>query len=141
MSGSYESLLDWFMKNHPTEFYHQEEVIKRMNAILRGVPLQFLPDKETHISLSIVRNPETSRNEFSLNDVGQIFLGALSKAILDSLSGHLEGLLSAGVGDAFIKERIRQVLENPEPLRKCHLCGFNNMSTARYCQSCGRQLP
>jgi hypothetical protein len=65
-------------------------------------------DEIRKFELGVVLNPGTNKLGIAINLKGELFLGALGKAILDSLTAHFEGLLSSGIGEQLIEKKIKE---------------------------------
>jgi hypothetical protein len=141
------NIVEWFQQNYPREYDLQEEVTRRAEDIFRQIPLQRTPGNPVPIRIELVDRPEGGLT-LAMNELGIVYLGALSRAILESLTSQLEGLLSSGIGDSIIRERIREVLRSESGSsphvstsgRRCQNCQADNDLEARFCDQCGRQL-
>jgi len=112
---SHDPLLEWFKQNYPREYHLQDEIASRAEEIFRNVVTQIPEGQTLPILIRVTRRPEAPRLGIVMNGMGMIFVGAMSRAILESLTAQLEGLLSSGIGSSVIKEKVQEVLHSQSP--------------------------
>ena len=130
---------EWYKKNYPHEWHLKEEIEVRTEEILRSMPATMPRDEIRKFELGVVLNPGTNKLGIAINLTGELFLGALGKAIFDSLTAHFEGLLSSGIGEQLIEKKIKEVLtQNTARItagntKTCSICGSENQASAKFC--------
>jgi hypothetical protein len=142
-----QNIVEWFQQNYPREFDMQEEVVRRAGDIFARIPVQPTPGRSAPVRIELVDRPEGGLT-LAMNDLGIVYLGALATAILESLTAELEGLLSSGIGSAFIKERVQEVLRSEgvssphvsTTTKKCPKCQAENDIEAQFCDQCTTKL-
>ena len=144
-----QNIIEWLQQNYPREFDMQEEVFRRAEEIFRRIPVQPIPGAEpTPIRMGLVDRPEGGVT-LAINEMAAVYVGALATAILESLTGHLEGLLSSGIGSEVIRERVQQVLRSEgigssphvsPTIKKCPKCQAENDAESKFCDQCTAKL-
>lgn len=75
--------------------------------------MRFSPDRQVEIPFffSFTNAPDNpSRLTLKSNVFSRIFIGVMSKAILDSLTAEFEGLLSSEIGNKVLDKKVRDVV-------------------------------
>jgi len=120
-----EDFDEWYKKNYPHEWNLKEEI-------------------ETRTELGVVLNPATNKLGIAINLTGELFLGALGKAILDSLTAHFEGFLSSGIGNQLVDKKVKEVLTEHTMsvgiTKTCSNCGSENQVSAKFCDQCANKF-
>lgn len=136
----------WFKANYPHEDYMKEQIVKNLEQIFRTVPERIPDGKIIQIMVGLAHNPVTGKPGVAINPTGAVFLGALGKAVLDSLTAHFESLLSSGIGAELVEEKVKEVLQqhfekiSKQNSKRCKSCGAKNRMFARYCDQCAEEL-
>lgn len=138
--------LDWFKENYPREADMQEQITKRLEEIFRTVPEKMPEGKIIQAMVGLTQNPATGKLGIAINPTGAVFLGALGKAVLDSLTAHFEALLSSGIGEQLVEEKVKEAMEqhfekiSKQNSPRCKSCGAKNRMFARFCDQCAEEL-
>jgi len=146
MSNNDDPWVIWFKTKYPREFDLQREIIKRTEEVFRTFPEKIPEGKVIQIMIGMVNNPNTGRAGIAINSTGAIFLGALGKGILDSLTAQFEGLLSSEIGQSMIEKKVKEVVAQQigkSPLsstKKCSSCGNENQLNAKFCDQCANKF-
>jgi hypothetical protein len=146
MSANDDRWIEWFKTNYPHEFYLQEEIVKRTEEIFRTVPERIPDGKIIQAMIGMVHNPNTGKPGIALNPTGAVFLGALGKGILDSLTAQFEGLLSSEIGQNMIEKKVKEVVAQQigtytlGSTKKCASCGNENQLNAKFCDQCANKF-
>jgi len=135
-------LLEWFKTSYPREYYLQDEIGKRAEDIFRNFSAQIPEGQTVPILIGVKTRPEGSKLGIVMNEAGIIFVGAMAKAILDSLAGEFEGLLSSEIGGNLIEKKVKQVVSQhiTSSMKKCPRCQSEIRMNAQFCDQCGRKL-
>ena len=138
-----EDFDEWYKKNYPHEWNLKEEIETRTEQILRSMPATMPSNEIRKFELGVVLNPATNKLGIAINLTGELFLGALGKAILDSLTAHFEGLLSSGIGNQLVRKSQRSANRTYNVRRnyqKCSNCGSENQVSAKFCDQCANKF-
>lgn len=137
------SLLEWFRQSHRREFDLQSEIARRAEEIFRDVTTQLPEGQIQPILIGVSRRPEVPRLGIVMNEPGMVFVGTMARAILDSLSAELEGIISSRIANDVIEKKVREVISQQNPtqgLKKCPHCQSDVRSISKYCDQCGKEL-
>lgn len=143
-----QNIIEWFQQNYPREYDLQQEVSRRTGKIFQRIPVTPAPGQAVPVRIELVDLPQGGL-ALQMNDLGIVYLGALSSTMLESLKAELEGLLSSGIGSEVIKEKVRQVLHSEGVSssphvsttgKKCQNCQADNRAQAQFCDQCGKRL-
>jgi hypothetical protein len=138
-----EDFDEWYKKNYPHEWNLKEEIETRTEQILRSMPATMPSNEIRKFELGVVLNPATNKLGIAINLTGELFLGALGKAILDSLTAHFEGLLSSGIGNQLVQKKVKVLTEHTMSVgitKTCSNCGSENQVSAKFCDQCANKF-
>lgn len=137
-------LMKWFKEAYPSEDYLAREITKAVNAIFAQVSTL---GKQLPLDLYALPTPE-GRTTIGMRDVMIVFIGAMAKTIIDTISKNLH----AELGDKLMREledHARKAIEVYaqtkfpvilEKLNRCSSCDLENDWNAFYCKNCGHKL-
>jgi hypothetical protein len=140
---SQSDIVQWFKDNLPKDFDLQEEIVKRIGAVLQHMRVDPNQQIQKNILLGVANSPEDpSRLTIIADGYGIIFLGVMAKAILDSLSGEFQALLSSPIGNEVIEKKVKEVVSQhiSSGMKKCPHCQTEIRLSAQFCDQCGRKL-
>ena len=80
-------------------------VNRRVEELVRTIPGRMREGESIPIQIDIGQNPSTSTLGIVMNHLAIIFIGSLTKAIIDSLSGEFQALLSSPIGNEIVEKR------------------------------------
>jgi ribosomal protein S27AE len=139
-------LLEWFKNNLPEDYDLQQEIATRAERVFRHVVMRHHQQVNTPIFIGVSNNLEdASRLSITMNVYGIIFLGVMAKAILDSIAGQFQALLSSPISNEVIHKKVREIVSQyvaSKDLKKCPnpQCGYHNDAKQSYCGMCGTTL-
>jgi hypothetical protein len=86
---------------------------------------------------------DASRLTVSMNVYGLLFLDLMAKSTLDSLTSEFEGLLSGEIGSNILDKKVKEIViqyRSTKGLRICTSCKNENLTNAKYCGQCSKEL-
>lgn len=137
-------LMKWFKQAYPSEDYLAREISKHVNEIFARISSL---GKQLPLDLYALPTPE-GRITLGMRDVMIVFLGAMAKTIIDTISKNLQ----AELGDKLrtqLEEQARKAITEYaqtkfpailEKLNRCSNCDLENDWNAFYCKNCGHKL-
>lgn len=140
-----------YKKNFRSENDLSGEVAMRINKILESMDDfdEIEKDKFNPIMLSVIKESESGKLTLVVDEFGAVFLGAMSRAILEALTGQLEGLLQSGAADTLIKKKINEVFSDMVKFAtaqqtpdgntwiECRNCQKVTPASGKHCMNCG----
>jgi hypothetical protein len=136
--------IKWFKENYPSEYYLVNQIVTHVNQVLAGLgsPGQAIP-----IDMQAMPTPE-GRLFLGMRDVMVIFLGAMSKSLIDVISKNIQAELGPKLLEQLeekahnaVKEYAKTVLPGViEDFKRCKFCLVDNEGNSNYCKHCGSKL-
>ncbi|HET6588990.1 MAG TPA: hypothetical protein VFG45_02380 [Candidatus Nitrosocosmicus sp.] len=126
---SRKSFINWFKKHHPREYYFFSAIESNIKKIHSSNHFGLHEGEYAPISLNI-KKLEGNKYHLAADPVAALFLGTICKTIIDENSNNTEAIIS---------DRIQQEFENRLSM-KCNDCDAMNLTNAKYCNHCGKNL-
>jgi hypothetical protein len=136
--------IKWFKENYPSEYYLVNQIVTHVNQVLAGLgsPGQAIP-----IDMQALPTPE-GRLFLGMRDVMVVFLGAMSKALIDVISKNIQAELGPKLLEQLEEKAHKAVKEFAatrlpgvmEDYKRCKLCSVENDGNSNYCKHCGSKL-
>jgi hypothetical protein len=151
MSTNPVSLSEWLKEKHKSEFDLAEEIRQRAERIYNEIPKNLLI-YDTVVNFGVSRETPQSKVRLSFEESTLVFMGILSRAILDGLIDHFAGLVEHGKADKVIKQKIYEVFysmvkyataEEPPGEPKwvsCMACKQMTSAIGKYCMHCKAEI-
>jgi hypothetical protein len=126
---SRKKFIDWFKKYHHKEYYFFRTIESNLEKIYSTNHFGLHDGEYAQISLNI-KKLEGDKYHLAADSFTAIFLGSTCKTIMDEISNNIEAIVS---------DRIQQEFGNRIG-SKCNDCGALNLTDAKFCNQCGKNL-